>query len=119
LPQSNVGVSCRIQPQRTSTNSRIVDTRRRTQRSLKAYSHVVHIGVADRVLVAEGVVTDGYGLVAFDVFAEGVDAHSGTFSAPVVLQNKEASRPEATLCGPVLQKVQTTPRQCCNCGVGL
>jgi hypothetical protein len=72
LPQSNVGVSCRIQPQRTSTNSRIVDTRRRSTRSQIANRHVVHVGVADRVLVAECVVADGYGLVAFDVFTEGI-----------------------------------------------
>jgi len=37
---------------------------------LIADSHVVHIGVADGVLVAEGVVADSYALVAFDVGAE-------------------------------------------------
>jgi hypothetical protein len=39
------------------------------KRSLKAHGHVVHIDVADGVLVAEGVVADGYRLVAFDVGA--------------------------------------------------
>jgi hypothetical protein len=60
----------RIQPQRTSPNSGILRPRRRTQRSLKAHSNVVHVGIADGVLVLQGFDADGYGLVAFDVGAE-------------------------------------------------
>jgi hypothetical protein len=64
-----------IQPQRTSPNSRIRSPRRRSTRSLIAYGYVVHVDIADRVLVAEGFVTDGYGLVAFYVGTESNEAY--------------------------------------------
>jgi hypothetical protein len=79
---SSVEASRRIFPGRISACCCIVaGPRRRTQLSLKANGHVVHIDVADGVLAAESVLTDGYRLVAFDVFAKGIASYGDVTGA--------------------------------------